>query len=342
MANYYHPRFLVQHTAADYPRVSQFIPRNLRTVASLWLAFPALLILIIPNQKREMAMNKTAYMNALREALDGLPASVIEDTMWEYERKFIDAMVAGKSEEEIAAGLPKPELLAAQKKTSMRYQALKTNFSIGNVAGLLVALIGLMIFNLFMLIPAVAYFSLLCSAYIVAMVMYVAGIGITAASISGVEQFSVDIPVGRHHVHNHNDSHRIRNHNVRVDVTETGILIDGEKQDEHGQAAASLPAAPVTASAASATSATSVTSATASAASATAVTRTVSTESQTEKLHIELGNHFSGTKLFSGLGLLLASIALMMLSMFMTKYTFIGFKHYLRWNLSQLQLGHAA
>ncbi|MFZ6711439.1 DUF1700 domain-containing protein [Undibacterium sp. TC9W] len=284
-------------------------------------------------------MNKTAYMNALREALDGLPANVIEDTMWEYERKFIDAMVAGKSEEEIAAGLPKPELLAAQKKASTRYQALKTNFSIGNVAGLLVALIGLMIFNLFMLIPAVAYFSLLCSAYIVAMVMYVAGIGITAASISGVEQFSFDIPVGRHHVHNHNDSHRIRNHNVRVDVTETGILIDGEKQDEHGQAAASVSAALVAASAASATSAT---SATASAASATVVTRTVSTESQTEKLHVELGNHFSGTKLFSGLGLLLASIALMMLSMFMTKYTFIGFKHYLRWNLSQLQLGHAA
>lgn len=273
-------------------------------------------------------MNKTAYMNALRQALDGLPASVIEDTMWEYERKFVDAMVAGKSEEEIAAGLPKPELLAAQKRASTRYEALKTNFSLGNVAGLLVALIGLMIFNLFMLIPAVVYFSLLCSAYIVALVMYVAGIGITAASISGVEQFSVDIPAGRHYVHNHNDNHRMHKHNVRVDVTETGILIDGEKQDDNGEATA-VVASPVAASAASA-------------ASIPAVTRTVRTETQTEKLHIEVGNHFSGTKLFTGLGLLLGSIALMMLSMFMTKYTFIGFKHYLRWNLSQLQLGHAA
>ncbi|MES2037455.1 MAG: DUF1700 domain-containing protein [Pseudomonadota bacterium] len=281
-------------------------------------------------------MNKTAYMNALRQALDGLPASVIEDTMWEYERKFVDAMIAGKSEEEIAAGLPKPELLAAQKKASTRYAALKTNFSLGNVAGLLVALIGLMIFNLFMLIPAVAYFSLLCSAYIVAMVMYVAGIGITAASISGVEQFSVDIPAGRHHVHNHNDNHRMHKHNVRVDVTETGILIDGEKQDDNGDAAAVL------ASSSASSVASSVAASAASAASTPAVTRTVRTETQTEKLHIEVGNHFSGTKLFTGLGLLLGSIALMMLSMFMTKYTFIGFKHYLRWNLSQLQLGHAA
>lgn len=286
-------------------------------------------------------MNKTAYMNALRQALDGLPASVIEDTMWEYERKFIDAMVAGKSEEEIAAGLPKPELLAAQKKASARYQALKSNFSLGNIAGLLVALIGLMIFNLFMLIPAMAYFSLLCSAYVVAMVMYVAGIGITAASISGVEQFSLDVPVGRHHVYHHNDSHRIHNHNVRVDVTETGILIDGEKQDEHRQAAASEATASA-ASVAAVASVASVASTSASTASATAATRTVSTESQTEKLHIELGNHFSGTKLFSGLGLLLGSIFLMMFIMFVTKYTFIGFKHYLRWNLSQLHLGHAA
>jgi len=282
-------------------------------------------------------------MNALRQALEGLPASVIEDTMWEYERKFIDAMVAGKSEEEIAAGLPKPELLAAQKKASTRYQALKSNFSLGNIAGLLVALIGLMIFNLFMLIPAVAYFSLLCSAYIVALVMYVAGIGITAASISGVEQFSFDVPVGRHHVHHRDDSYRTHKHNVKVDVTEAGILIDGEKQDERDQTAASASVATVTAASASTASVASATSAESAASSASAsVTRTVSTESQSEKLHIELGNHFSGTKLFSGLGLLLGSIFLMMFIMFVTKYTFIGFKHYLRWNLSQLHLGHAA
>lgn len=250
-------------------------------------------------------MNKTAYMNALRQALDGLPAKVIEDTMWEYERKFTDAMAAGKSEEEIAAGLPKPELLAAQKNASTRYEALKTNFSLGNVASLLVALIGLMIFNLFMLIPAVAYFSLLYSTYVVALVMYVAGIGITAASISGVEQFSVDIPAGRQHVHRHHDR------NVSVDITETGILIDGEKLDDSGK-------------------------------TASVVAQKGSTESHAEKLHIEVGNQYSVKKLFAGLGLLLGSILLMMLSLFMTKYTFIGFKHYLRWNLSQLQLSHAA
>ncbi|MFZ6745715.1 DUF1700 domain-containing protein [Undibacterium sp. JH2W] len=274
-------------------------------------------------------MNKTAYMNALRLALEGLPAAVIEETMWAYEAKFVDAMVAGKSEEDIAASLPKPELVAAQKKTSTRYQALKSNFSLGNIAGLLVALIGLMIFNLFMLIPAIVYFSLLCSAYIFALGMYVAGIGITAASLSGVEQFSFDVPAGKHHMHSHREGKFMKNHNVRVDVSETGILIDGEKPKDAEKSASSVtaPAAPAAASAV--TPATPVTPA------------SMQAEHHSESLHIEVGNQFSGTKLLSGLGLLLGSIALMMLSMFLTKYTFIGFRHYLRWNLSQLQLGYA-
>ena len=261
-------------------------------------------------------MNKTAYMNALRLALEGLPASVIEETMWIYEGKFVDAMAAGKSEEEVAAALPKAELVAAQKKAGMRYQNLKNNFTVGNIASLLVALIGLMFFNLFMLIPAITYFCLLCSGYVLALALYVAGIGITAASLSGVEQFNFDVPAGAHsgrHTH-HGINGKLLHQQVRVDITESGILIDGEKLDEDAKFASNTELA---------------------AASSVAVS---TTEHGSEKLHIEVGNHFSGTRLASGLGLLLGSILLMMLSMFMTKYTFIGFKHYLRWNLSQLQL----
>ncbi|MFZ6875260.1 DUF1700 domain-containing protein [Undibacterium sp. Di27W] len=286
-------------------------------------------------------MNKTAYMNALRLALEGLPAAVIEETMWAYEAKFVDAMVAGKSEEEIAAGLPKPELVAAQKKTSTRYQALKSNFSLGNIAGLLVALIGLMIFNLFMLIPAVVYFSLLCTGYLFALGMYVAGIGITAASLSGVDQFSFDVPVGQHHMHRHREGKFMKNHNVRVDVSETGIQIDGEKLKDAEQSASSV-SVPATPAASAIVSAVTPVTPIAPVTPVKPVTP-VSTQAEhhSDSLHIELGNQFSGTKLLSGLGLLLGSIALMMLSMFLTKYTFIGFKHYLRWNLSQLQLGYA-
>ncbi|PXX38729.1 DUF1700 domain-containing protein [Undibacterium pigrum] len=287
-------------------------------------------------------MNKTAYMNALRLALEGLPASVIEETMWTYERKFVDALVAGQSEEEIAASLPKPELVAVQKKASSKYQALKSDFSLGNIAGLLVALIGLMIFNVFMLIPAITYFSLLCSAYILALGMYVVGIGMTAASISGVEQFSFELPASKHQVHRHEERKRMKNHNVRVDVTETGILIDGEDMKESDETASTIAASRSVSASTATTPVTPISPAT-PATPATPPSPPViqSAEHHSENLRIEVGNHFSGKKLFTGLGLLLSSIILMMLSMFITKYTFIGFKHYLRWNLSQLHLGHA-
>lgn len=294
-------------------------------------------------------MDKTAYMNALRLALEGLPASVIEETMWTYERKFVDALVAGQSEEEIAASLPKPELVAVQKKASSKYQALKSDFSLGNIAGLLVALMGLMIFNIFMLIPAITYFSLLCSAYILALGMYVVGIGMTAASISGVEQFSFELPASKHQVHRHEERKRMKNHNVRVDVTETGILIDGEDIKESDETVSTI-AASRSVSASTATTPVSATTPVTPISPATSATppsppsppAMQSAEHHSENLRIEVGNHFSGKKLFTGLGLLLSSIILMMLSMFITKYTFIGFKHYLRWNLSQLHLGHAA
>ena len=59
-------------------------------------------------------MNKTEYMNKLKQELNGLPAAVIEDTLWSYEAKFVDAMLAGRDEHEIAASLPPAHLVAAQ------------------------------------------------------------------------------------------------------------------------------------------------------------------------------------------------------------------------------------
>ena len=70
-------------------------------------------------------MNKTEYMNTLRQELNGLPSEVVEDTMWAYEGRFVDGMVAGRDEMEIAASLPPPRIVAAQKRASLRYQDLK-------------------------------------------------------------------------------------------------------------------------------------------------------------------------------------------------------------------------
>uniref|UniRef100_UPI00374D8CC3 DUF1700 domain-containing protein n=1 Tax=Undibacterium sp. TaxID=1914977 RepID=UPI00374D8CC3 len=173
-------------------------------------------------------MNKTEYMNTLRQALEGLPAEVIEETMWTYERKFIDAMVSGSSEEEIAASLPKPSLVAAQKKTGVRYAEVKKEFSLGNIASLFISLLGLLVFNLFMIIPATVYFCLLFAAYVCSLAFYGIGIGITAASLSGVPQFKFDIPAHSHVIVAGSDvaTHRHYAGNVRVDISPSGIIVD--------------------------------------------------------------------------------------------------------------------
>lgn len=289
-------------------------------------------------------MDKTEYMNALRQALEGLPAAAIEETMWAYERKFLDAMVAGRSEQEIAAGLPQPSLVAAQKKASVRYEEVKENFSLSNMAGLFVSLIGLLVFNLFMIIPAAVYFSLLVATYVAALALYVAGIGITAASLSGVSQFNFDIPAASHVMADESDV-RIHRHrhtgSVRVDISPAGIMV--EEDDSPASVAADKKATGQSSATASA-SLPPVPSAPPVPAVPAAESKpaTASNAGDTSNIHVNVGNHVQGYHVWKGLALLLGGIALFLFSLFMTRYTFIGFKHYLQWNVSLLKAPLAA
>ncbi|MDO9192089.1 MAG: DUF1700 domain-containing protein, partial [Undibacterium sp.] len=139
-------------------------------------------------------MNKTDYMNTLRQELEGLPADVVEDTMWAYEGRFVDGLVAGRDESAIAASLPAPHIVAAQKRASLRYQDLKKNVNPTNVASLLVALLGVLVFNLFMIIPAIVYSTMLFATYLGSLAFYVVGIVMTATVLSGVPQINLSIP----------------------------------------------------------------------------------------------------------------------------------------------------
>lgn len=247
-------------------------------------------------------MNKTEYMNALQLALQGLPAQVIEETLWTYEGKFTEGILTGKKEQDIAAGLPLPGLVAARKKTALRFQAFKTHVSPGNLASLLVALIGLLVFNLFMVIPAIVYVSLLCASYAVALLLYVAGIGMTAASLSGVQQFSVALPAAYYHAMDGDiDMDGLRSGEpLRVDISQHGILID--------QDGAPAPAA-----------------------------RDAGTSAD-GRLRLEIDNHLTIGDVWQGIGILLGSILLLLFSMVLTKYSFFGLRQYLRWNLAQLKI----
>ncbi|MFZ6751062.1 DUF1700 domain-containing protein [Undibacterium sp. Ren11W] len=254
-------------------------------------------------------MNKTEYMNMLKQELSGLPSEVIEDTLWSYEAKFVDAMVAGRDENEIVASLPKPHLIAAQKRSALRYQALKENVRPSNLASLLVALLGVLVFNFLLLLPAIIYSSLLFSAYIGSLVMYVAGIAITAASLSGAPQINFDIATPRHFALSGELTEGDTQHRsgVLVDISPAGIVVDDlNLETDLGK-----------------------------------LNIAAGNRDEDSILHVGIGNHLNQAQLLPGIGWLLGGICLWMLCLLMTKYSFIGFKNYLRWNISLLQLPRA-
>ena len=269
-------------------------------------------------------MNKTEYMNTLRQELNGLPSEVVEDTMWAYEGRFVDGMVAGRDEMEIAASLPPPRIVAAQKRASLRYQDLKEKVTPTNFASLLVALLGVMMLNFFMIIPAIVGSMLLFSAYLSSMLFYVVGIVITATVLAGVPQINLNIPT--HHLQHFDDSMdeelSLHHDNVRVDITPGGITID---KDEAADLSKSVKLD-------------------SSAASSVAVPTTANEKAAVDKsvVHVSIGHHLKTVHIFQGLGFLLGGIALFMLCLFTTKYTFVGFKKYLLWNVSLLRQSTAA
>jgi uncharacterized membrane protein len=273
-------------------------------------------------------MNKTEYMNTLRQELNGLPAEVVEDTMWAYEGRFVDGMVAGRDEVDIAAGLPAPHIVAAQKRASMRFQELKEKTTPTNFASLMVALIGLMMLNFFMIIPAIFGSILLFTAYVSSMAFYIVGIVITATVLAGVPQINLTIPT-HHYQHISDDIDDDRSEafsahhgNVRVDITPQGITID---KDEAGD---------VNESAVASSSATS-----SSAASSAIPPKPGSDKVTVDKsvVNVSIGHHLKTIHIFQGLAFLLGGIALFMLCLFTTKYTFVGFRKYLLWNVSLLR-----
>jgi hypothetical protein len=62
----------------------------------------------------------------------------------------------------------------------------------------------------------------------------------------------------------------------------------------------------------------------------------VITSSGDEQVQVHVANHLQPWQVWRGIGLVLGGIALFLLALCVTKYTFIGFRRYLQWNLSLL------
>lgn len=304
-------------------------------------------------------MNKTEYMNTLKEALDGLPTDVVADTLSFYEQQFTEGLAAGLSEVSISEKLPKPRLVAAQKRADMQYKKLKTQMTPTTFLGVLLSFMMVMIFNFFMLIPTAMYAIFLFSAYIVSFIIYFFGIGIMATSLSGVSQMQfnfADMHAHRssHSFHEHTSNRfhinidqdefkiiesnadtnpNIKTHDVAINIDSQGVKIEKtiqiapDAQLQENAADKELSQVGENKNIFTKDELEDV------------FTRQIEKDRETETVpHIvNIKNKLQTKHSLFGFALLMLSIGLFILCLWMTKMTFVWFKKYLLWNLSLLR-----
>jgi uncharacterized membrane protein len=204
-------------------------------------------------------MTRFEFLEALKQALTGLPPDLIAKTVAEYERRIFEASAAGQSEDEIMAGLGEPQKIADDLRASLAPKVpvvvpspaqssvpAATPAPKGplNVFRVFFSFIGLMLFNLFLVIPVTVYAALLFAAFITSLAFFGGGIVLTAGGISGVNQIVLDEPfrhirivrphaeIGAHASVTTSDEHTV------VNIGENGVHVE-TNGDAHPAAAAS-------------------------------------------------------------------------------------------------------
>jgi len=146
-------------------------------------------------------MSKQEYLDALRSALSGLPPETVAKTLAYYEQHFIDGLTAGRSEEEIAADLDAPRKIAMTLRANVHLRDFENRKNPASLARMLVSLIGLGIFNLIMVVPAMVFGALLFTLYVCSLSFYLGGVAITASGLSGQNELALQGPLRELIVH---------------------------------------------------------------------------------------------------------------------------------------------
>jgi len=256
-------------------------------------------------------MNKQDYLDSLRRALAGLPPDLVAKTLDYYEQTFIEGAAAGRSEQEMADDLGDPKKIALTLRNSTHRQAFEHKKTPVNLLRLLVSLVGLAIFNLFMVVPAAVYAALLATLYALGLSFYLAGIAITASGLSGANELVLDGPL--RHVFIHDDDGGERRE-TRITIGDTGIEVDhlpGPVKSE--------PEAP--------------------GASSRMMERAEALAGGGIRISTDMDRDARTTQTVFGVGMLLGGIAIFLLSLVVTRYTLIGIKRYIAMNVSLLK-GH--
>ena len=267
-------------------------------------------------------MGKLDYLDALKRALLGLPPELQAKTLAWYEQRFVDGMAAGRPEHEIAEELDDPKKVALTLRANTHMQAFAQQKNPASLVRMLVSVAGLLIFNLFMLIPAAVLASLLAALYTTAFAFYAGGIAITASGLSGANELVFDRPL--RHVIGDVERRGSRGDEVtRVSIGENGIEVLQERRDS----AADAPGAGGVAGAAGAGEAD----------APSRVVRGAERVSGGIRISTDMDEESRATQTALGLASVLGGIVLFLVSLVLTRYVALGMTRYVQMNLSLLR-----
>ncbi|MDL2354730.1 MAG: DUF1700 domain-containing protein [Pseudomonadota bacterium] len=257
-------------------------------------------------------MGKLEYLDALKRAMSGLPPELQAKTLAWYEQRFVDGSAAGRAEADISKELDDPKKIALTLRANSHLSAFEQKRNPFNLVRLIVSVIGLAIFNLFMVVPAIVYASLLTAMYACALAFYVAGIAITASGLSGANELVLDGPL-RHFVVS--DDGADPGSHTKVAIDEDGVRIFQEKTPTRTPAPAADDAD----------------------SSAPVIERAEAVAGRGIRISTGLDAGSRTTQTLFGLSMVIGAIILFLLSLVVTKYTVVGIRRYIDMNFSLLK-----
>ena len=131
-------------------------------------------------------MTKLEFLDSFKSACDALPPDLVDTAVAGYERQFTDQFLSGLSEQSIVAQWGSPQHAALRLKLGTLNGNLKQVVNAEKVARVGFSGFGLLMLDLFLLIPGMAYLALLMTFYFCGALIYLAGIFQASASLAGV------------------------------------------------------------------------------------------------------------------------------------------------------------
>lgn len=176
-----------------------------------------------------MHATMTDYLQSLTRALAGLPDDLAARAIAECRQQFADGMVAGRNEAEIAGALEAPEKIADDLRREATLRFMPARKNAVYYLRWFCSALGLMVVNCFMLIPAIAYAGMMFALYLMSIIVWVVGIAVTSSSLAGVTELVIDGPIRHVIMQKHGDDGRDNTHGrLTLQLGADGIRITPE------------------------------------------------------------------------------------------------------------------